>query len=849
MNSDGWQQIEILFHTARELDENERNAYLAQMCREDELLRSEVESLLSFEDKSDFMELPAFDFGMQVLHINSPDPLVGKTIGVFQVLEKLGSGGMGEVYLAKDTRLNRKVALKFLSEAFINDKWAKRQLVKEAQAAARLDHHNICAVHGIEESEEHSFIVMQYVEGETLSRVIQKSALKANQILPLIQQIAGGLALAHAHGIIHRDIKPGNIMITAEGQAKVLDFGLAKTVQPQLSAGKADEQLSQLSHNGLIIGTVAYMSPEQLRAEKLDYRSDIFSLGAVFYELVSGRHPFAETSDAETISAILKNHPAPITNLKSELPPRINRIILKCLAKDKEQRYQSISELLLDLQENKLQRVSYIKQYRVALLALLLFLFAGLGSTFYTHETKAQSLVVLPFINETLDSNFEYITDGMTESIINRVSDSAKIKVKPYTLVSGYKGSDIDPLKIGRALDAAVVLTGKLTRRNNQNVLQIALIRTADGSQLWGDKEIVLENTSDVFRIQQDITENVISNFKATGDVSGIQTSKQTQNPEAFNFYLVGRSYWRKRDRENIQKAIEAYRKAIDIDPAFAQAFAGLANSYVLLSSAAFGSVPTKEAMTKAKAAAKEAVEIDGNLGESHAALAVVLHKYEWNWAAAENEYLRAIELKPDLAAARYWYSDLLAVTGRINEAISESEKARELDPFSPAAEMNVGRMLYYARRYDEAAEYLSAIINKNPENLGAIYVLGLVYIQKGMHREALAEMQKIRVKNKLFAAAALGYTYAKSGNKTEAIKILEELDEYEKASKDNHIPPQERAIIYIGLNDKDNAFIWLDKSYEERLYPLINLTIEPLFDDLRSDSRFQNLAGRMNLN
>jgi serine/threonine protein kinase len=445
MEAKDWERIEHLFHEALRLDAVERLAYLDRVCSGDEALRAEVESLLAALDGQDgFLREPAFDFGMKVLSRKTTESLVGRLIGPYKILNPLGKGGMGEVYVAEDTRLGRKVALKFLSASLADDNWAKRQLVKEAQAAAMLDHPNICAIHGIEEAEGHSFIVMQYVEGDTLADLIRKQVPSVRQAVSFAVQIVSAVTEAHAHGIIHRDIKPRNIVVTAGEQVKVLDFGLAKIIQRKDAASELAEESSRITNNGVVVGTVGYMSPEQLRAERLDFRSDVFSMGTVFYELVSGKKPFERDSYAEVISAILTNRPAPLTRSSNGIPPELSRVIFKCLEKDKEQRYQSASELLYELR--CLQENSESPRHRrrhpgllVAALLLLSLLIVALVVV-SLRPAKVQTLAVLPIVNVSADPEMEPLSEGLTEDLINKLSHLSTLRVKAFTTVSGYKG-------------------------------------------------------------------------------------------------------------------------------------------------------------------------------------------------------------------------------------------------------------------------------------------------------------------------------------------------------------------------------------------------------------------------
>jgi serine/threonine-protein kinase len=847
-----WERIEHLFHAALPLNAEERTAYLHRSCVGNESLLAEVESLLAaVNGRENFMEEPAFDLGLKVISGDNAETLTGKLIGSYKLLKLLGKGGMGEVYLAEDTRLGRKVALKFLSAKLVDDNWAKRQLVKEAQSVAMLEHPNICAIHGIEQAGGYSFIVMQYAEGETLADIIRKQLPDITQAVSFAVQIVSAVAEAHAHGIIHRDVKPQNIVVTPGGQVKVLDFGLAKTVQRKHGDIVPADDTSRVSENGLVIGTVAYMSPEQLRAERLDFRSDIFSLGTVIYELVCGKKPFARNSNAEVISAILTSRPEPLTHPSQHIPPELSRIIFKCLEKNKEQRYQSASEVLYEL--DSMQKASvvrpswrrYLAPRAVAAFVLLFVLIATASVFAYMRLTRIQTLAVLPIVNVNADSEMEPLSDGLTEDLINKLSRLSRLRVKALTTISGYKGQKIDPLEVGRNLKVDVVLAGSVIRQDGMLILQTSLINTSDGSQLWGEKYNVRQEQ--VLELQEKVLEQVTSKLAlwvGEGEKK-LLAGRPTQNNAALTEYYRGRHLWYKRNKENIREALVHFQKAVEIDPSYAKAYAGLADCYVLLNTVAYGNTPTDETMKKARASALQALEIDDSLPEAHTALGVVKLKYEWNWQEAEQAFQRAIALNPDYAWAHYWYSQVLVVTARQNEAIAQSQTASDLAPFSPLASTGLCRAFYFARQYDRAVACSNEVLAQYPGSVSAQFIITYAYLQKGMYTDAIGILEKLYANDKALAAAPLGFAYGRSGRRDEALKIL---DDMRKMSKDIYLPPQEAALVYIGLNNKNEAFAWLEKSYGERFATLIFLTTDPVYEGLRSDARFADLARRLNL-
>jgi len=848
MKNNNSQQVENLFHAALQFEVADRASYLEQSCLGNDALAREVQSLLdALENSNGFMEEPAFDLGLKLMGDNAKQALTGQQIGAYKILRLLGQGGMGEVYLAEDLKLGRKVALKFLAIESVGDHWAKRQLVKEAQAIAMLDHPNICTVYGIEECDDQSFIVMQYIEGKNLAELTREQHFTNDQILSIAQQMVGAVADAHAHGIIHRDIKPKNVMVTPNGQVKVLDFGLAKTIQKKQTA-EADS-VSHLSQSGILAGTVAYMSPEQLRGEKLDYRCDVFALGTVLFELAYGKNPFVRDSEAETISAILDTtQPKPRNSTEISAP--LDRVIRRCLEKDKEQRYQSASDLLLGLQSLQESTDAWsinipIRAILASALLLILIIAAALS---YFRAQPDRTLAVLPFVNQTGDPELDYLSHGLSESVIDRLSETSGLHVLTSTVVSGYKDREETPESVGRELKVDAVVVGKIVREEGNYVLQTRLVNSTDGSQLLFSSYVV--KLSEILNVQKDLCAKVIARLSLSGINEKKNTTRelgQTDNPEAYRQYLLGRSY---QEKGKVDQAIEAFTQATELDAVYAQAWAGLADSYVMKPTVANGAVPTEEAMHKARAAARKALEINDQLCDAHISMGSVQLKFEWNWAQAEKEFQRAIELDPSRSAAHLAYASLLTNLGRFNEAIAETEKARDLDPFSPAAITSVGRAYYRARDYDRAMAYLTKVLAENPNNMGAFYVRGYVYLQKGMLPEAIETFEKIAATNKWLAAAPLGFAYAKVGRKTDAQRLLTEIEaqSQKKDPTEKRVPAQERAIIYIGLDDKDQAFKWLEQAYQEHFPPLISLTTEPIFDGLRSDPRFADLARRMNL-
>jgi eukaryotic-like serine/threonine-protein kinase len=839
--------VEEVFHAVIDLPVDQRAAYLEQL--DDRSLCAEVESLISaLENSNGLMDEPAFNLGLDVISRTSAPSMAGKTAGSYRIISQLGKGGMGEVYLAEDTRLGRKVALKFLSRELVGDEWAKRQLIKEAQAVAILDHPNICPVYGIEEFQELTFIVMQYVEGQTLSELIAKKSIPVDQIVPLARQIVGALAEAHAHGIIHRDIKPRNIMVTLSGQVKVLDFGLAKSVHPPKTVESLDDSVSNLT-GGLVPGTVAYMSPEQLRSEKLDFRSDIFSVGTVLYEIASGTNPYARENYVETISSIL-TYTAP-SLAQSNSQKGLDAIIQRCLIKDREERYQSASELLVDFENIEHQNRSYplwntyLNLRAGTLLAIFLLVIVAAAFLYTRWMPKKHSVAVLPINCEGISVD-ACPGSSIRETIIARLSRRSDFKLITDDAQFSSLESLANPQAIGSKLGVEAVLTGRIFKRGDATILQTRLESATSAARL-AETEYELPSLAVPLSEEMSVRLAFYSGPLTEDERKTLDLLAAIQNrgSEALELYLRGSHYWNKRDRENVPKAIEFFDKAIDRDPLYALAYSGLANCYVVMSSVAYGTLTPKDAMERASAAAKKALEIDPNLAEAHTSLGVVQMRYQWNWLEAEKSFKRAIELKPDYPLAHYWYSNLLGMQLRTTEAVAESETAKSLDPLTPLFITNLGRAYYRARDYDKAIDYFTKVLEEKPDNTSAKYVLAYAYFQKARYPEAIQLLEQISASNKWLAAAPLGYAYAKAGRRNDAWKILAEMDALPKSE---NLPAQERALIYLGLGDNDSTFVWLEKSYEDRFPSILALTSDPIFDSLKSDPRFAALAHKINL-
>jgi len=817
---------------------------------------------------------------------------------------------MGEVYLADDTKLDRKVALKVLPTEVAVNRDRMERFVREAKAAAALNHPNIAHIYEIGEADGVNFIVMEFVDGDTLREKIYHERTPLRKLLKYLAQIAEGLAKAHAASIVHRDLKPDNIMITRDGYAKILDFGLAKLIEGQRPSGFGSDASSEVAtavmpqHSlpGTVMGTIGYMSPEQAqgRVKEIDHRSDIFSFGCILFEAATGQKAFEGKDALDSLHKIVYAPTPQVKEFNTDAPEELQRIVRRCLAKDPEKRYQAIKDIAIELEElrqalidaNDFDRsgqpvanfsatlgsahkteasakqstngtaqvstsrassaeyvVSEIKNHRlVFIFALLIVLLttSGLGYWYFgnrsTNTKVIASIAVLPFENGSGDANLDYLSDGVSESVIDRLSELPQLKVIARSSSFKYRGQSADFKQVANALGVETIVTGRVVQRGDSYFIRVDLTDVRDNRQLWGEN--FNRKTSDVQLLQTDISREIAENLRLR--LTGAQTKQLarqgTTNPQAYELVLKGRFVGYKGVTEGRKKAHEYFQQAVDLDPNYALAYAELSGSYLQLNNN--GLLSQEEATRKAREAAQKALSLDESLAEAHLAMAY-LKRYVWDWATAELEYKRAIELNPNLSQAHSGYSLYLSLIGQHEQAIAEIKRARDVDPLSLSVNQNVGFRLFLARQYDQAIEVLKKTLELDQNYPNAHITLGYTYAAKGMYPEAIAEYQKAislgdeSLSTQIYLAAA----YTRAGEREKAQAILKRLQ-----MNESNVSPAELGIIYVALGEREEAFASLEKAYTGHDNQLQFLGVDPNYDSLRSDPRFQDLLRRVGL-
>ncbi len=831
----------------------------------------------------------------------------------YRILRRLGKGGMGEVFLGEDTKQHaRKVALKVLPEELTRSESRVRRFKQEARAVLALNHPNILTVFEIGETANSYYIATEYIEGETLRHCLWRGPLKLDETIGVAIQVAMALEAAHAEGIVHRDIKPENIMLrqdkfVRDRFVKVLDFGLAKLTDRDPAGADPEAVTIPITETspGAIMGTSGYMSPEQAQGESIDERTDIFSLGVVLYEMVAGEPPFKGKTDSHTRVSIIDHEPLPLLQHVANVPRQLERIVCKALAKDRLKRYQTITDLKLDLEQlrdelhtsasfelirrderptqadmllsstptairtdvatvaeraavsnnstsdgkPREKRTRWMAYGVLGLLAVLVLV----GAVFYLTPSPAiNSVAILPFVNDSKDPNAEYLSDGLTESIINSLSQLPNLKVMSRNAAFRFKGANLDPLDAGRNLNVGAVLTGRLVKLDDQLVIKTELIKVADGSQLWGAE--YKSTLADIFAVQDELSKKISQSLRLrlSGEDVEKLAKRYTKDAEAYQLYLKGRYFWNKRNEEGFRNGIEHFKRAEEKDPTFALAFSGLADSYALLCD--IGAVKPVDEMPKAKAAAQKAVDADPALAEAYTSRAFVRLAYDWDWLGAQSDFQQALKLNPQYPTAHQWYASYLMQMGKFSLAKAEIEEAHKLDPLSPIIASNTGLYSYYEHKYDDAIAKYKVLLQSDPDFWVARHYLALAYVQKGLHTEAIAELRKLIkapesgpvpdrvIEAESEAAASLGFAYGMAGKQAEAKAILGQLD---ALAKRRYVSPLYFANVYAGLKDNEKAIDYLNKAFEARHPGLVLIRIEPMFDGLRSESKFVELIKR----
>jgi serine/threonine-protein kinase len=899
MEADRWQRIEEIFHLALQYNDAEREAYLAGMCGEDRVLLDEVRSLISSHDHSgEFLDKPKLTAGLQLLAVRTAQSREGQTIGHYALKNRIGLGGMGEVYLALDQRLRRNVALKLLPTSF-NDHpdWVCR-FQNEARAASSIAHPNIAHVYEVGEADGQHYIAMEYIEGVTLREYHRRARLKPLEAIDITIQVARALSAAHSAGVLHRDIKPDNIMIHREGYVKVLDFGLAKSIAGLTSQNdRQGVAISAIETGaGIIVGSPAYMSPEQARGRKVDHQSDLWSLGVVLYELLAQKSPFLSDTPSDTMAAILKTDPSPLDLLVPELSEEIERVVTKLLAKGVEDRYQSAESLIADLcnlaeglkrqkpveppQENTagadglalvsssglnlsqwkplFKSFAWIPTYirsaskptKLGLAALLLIILITLPIFSYfsysSPEIQAspiRSIAVLPFANANGDPNTEYISDGLSESLIERFSRLSRIKVIARNSAFKYREKSAEFKKIARDLGVQALVTGTVTQQGDELQISVELIDATRTSQLWSGQ--YRDKASNLPLILNDITRKVADklNLGLSGDELNLITRDQSEAGNAYEWYLKGRFYWNQLTEEALEKSIECFNEALVIDPQYALAYAGLANSYIALG--ANYSSPD-EAFRKAEFNAQKALEIDGNLAEAHYAMATTRYLYYWDLPTAEKELKRSLELNPNYAMANSMLCSVSLTREDTKQAITYVSRALELDPFSLLFNVKLSSIYYLQRDNERTIELAQKLLGENDGAPFLYNIIAIAHAQMKRFKEALATSQRatILMGEDTNTLSTLGIIYALSGRVSEARWVAETL---EGLSQKRYVQAYLIASIYGALDDKNQALMWLEKAAKQRDCHMLRIRLDPVFDKLRSDPRYDSLLESVN--
>jgi eukaryotic-like serine/threonine-protein kinase len=858
MSPERLQRLDGIFHSALDRSPELRAAFLDEVCANDAELRTEVESLISAHEQSgDFIADSAADVAASLLAGDAPHV---KQVAQYEVEKRLGSGGMGEVYVATD-RMGRKVALKVLAPRLTQHHHHVTRFLQEARAVLALNHPNIVTVYDIGEAHGIYYIASELIEGETLRMTLAGGGLELRQSLEIASQICTALAAAHDRGIVHRDVKPENVMLRGDGYVKVLDFGIAKLTEKFAGPGRTNAAATTNleTTEGLVIGTAAYMSPEQARGAHVDVRTDVWSCGALFYEMFSGQAPFAGGSAAEVLARVLEREPAPLATLVKDLPAELQRIITKALMKDPNDRYATIAQMLRDLRalQQDLEFSAKLQQLpagvkpnrRGVVLALSLGAVAavavaiGLLPNPLFKSAGIDSVAVLPFVNAGGNPDLDYLSDGMSESLINALARLPGLSVKARSAVFRFKGKEVEPQEVASALSVEAVVNGRMEQHGDSLTLYLSLVNGRDGVQIWGER---YDSTMmDLVALQSEIGLDLAR--KLQGRLSGADeqqvTKAYTSSGEAYQLYLKGRYHVQKVALPEVQTGIFFLEQATAIDPNYALAYVGLADAYRTASAA---DISPSLVVPKAKQAAEKAVQLDDGLAAAHAQLGMLAIWYDWDQRAAERHFNRALALDPNDADAHIYYAHLLSNQGRHAQALREADRARELEPFNTRISALEGQFLIHAGRIDEALARLRATIALDPNHVLPRIFAASAYIEKRMFPEAIAEARKaseMTHRTMTHPLGLLGCALAKSGDAAQARAVLDELL---TASRARYVAPYGVALIYNALGERDETLAWLERGFEQRDHKMNLLKVDPKWNNLHGDPRFEHLVRRI---
>lgn len=788
----------------------------------------------------------------------------GERLGPYEIIAPIGAGGMGEVFRARDVRLEREVAVKVLPDHLSDSKSAFQRFEREARSVAALSHPNIVAIFDFGSSDELPYVVTELLEGETLRARLHTGEMPWRKAAEIGAAAAEGLAAAHTKGIIHRDLKPENIFITADGRVKLLDFGLARNVITPRTEQDDLPTVEIHTEPGTLVGTVGYVSPEQLRGHQATAASDIFGLGCVLYEMVTGTRAFQRETAPETMTAILKEEPVNVALAGQKIPTELARIISRCLEKNAAERFQSASDLAFALRalSQSSANLEFVAPKTapdielppprrwIGAVAIIAVLAAAAVAFFSLRDRnsgirpgKIDSIAVLPFVNGSGVAEYDYLSDGVTETLIQSLSRAPELRVMSYAAVSRYRGADADPKRAARELKVDAVVTGRVTGRGDLLSISAELIDPSDNSQLWG--ESYNTRMTDILAVQEQLSRRIAERLRLelTGSAGARITRQHTQNPEAYKLYLQGRFYWNKRTGVALQRSLEFFEQAIAMDPSYALAHAGLADSYALLGQ--YGVMPPSAAAPRAREAAERALAIDPELAEAHTTLAVVTYRYYWRWAEAEAGFRRALDFGPGYATGHQWYGEFLTITGRFAEGERQIRRAQEHDPLSIIISNDLATNYFLGRRYRDAIAQYRKTLELEPNFPLSHVLLGASLIEAGEYDTALVHLKRaVELDDFADFVAFLGWGYARAGETAEAESVLARLHEQ---SREKYVSPVDFAVLNIALGRHDEAFRWLDRALTERADWLVYLGTEPVFDPVRNDPRFKALLERIN--